>query len=68
MNEKRNNGWVPLHGAAFTGHMEVVELLLANGANMNAKNEDGDTPLVYAEGEIADLLRKHGGKKGEELK
>ena len=39
---------------------------------MNAKDEDGTTPLYIAieEGhtEIANLLRKHGGKTGEELK
>ena len=57
-----------MHKAAGWGHKEVAELLIANGADVNAKDEDGDTPLVYAEGEIADLLRKHGGKTGEELK
>ena len=39
---------------------------------MNAKDEDGDTPLDWANGNgnrrTADLLRKHGGKTGEELK
>ena len=35
---------------------------------MNAKDDDGKTPLDSADGEIADLLRKHGGKTGEELK
>ena len=35
---------------------------------MNVENVDGETPLDQAEGEIADLLRKHGGKTGEDLK
>jgi len=36
---------------------------------VNAKREDGKTPLDWAnDKEIADLLRKHGGKMGEELK
>ena len=39
---------------------------------VNAKDEDGETPLDAANEtnhpEIADLLRKHGGKTGEELK
>jgi ankyrin repeat protein len=39
---------------------------------LNAKNENGETPLDVAiqfkEFETADLLRKHGGKTGEELK
>ena len=53
MNEKRNNGWVPLHHAANNGHMEVVELLIAADADMNAKDnygEYGKTPLDYANG------------------
>tara|TARA_B000000460_G_scaffold233697_1_gene193609 strand:+ start:637 stop:762 length:126 start_codon:yes stop_codon:yes gene_type:complete len=37
---------------------------------VNAKYLDGDTPLDVAERytEIADLLRKHGGKTKKELK
>ena len=39
---------------------------------MNAKRSDGVTPLdwaiEYKKTEIADLLRKHGGKTGQELK
>ena len=53
VNEKRNNGWVPLHHAANNGHMEVVELLIAADADMNAKDNYGDygkTPLDYANG------------------
>ena len=54
------------------GHKEVVELLIAKGADVNAKGDGGTTPLDRAiindEPEIADLLRKHGGKTGEELK
>jgi len=56
-----------LHHAVYEGHKETVELLIAKGADVNAKDEDGDTPLVYAEGEKADILRKHGAKEGDEL-
>ena len=37
---------------------------------MNAKADNGLTPLDYAEDEpeTAELLRKQGGKTGEELK
>jgi ankyrin repeat protein len=42
-------------------------LLIANGADVNAKNDDGETPLyvatVYGKKEVADLLRKHGGQE-----
>ena len=58
-----------LHQAATGGHKEIVELLIANGAEVNAMDVLlGWTPLDYAEGETAALLRKHGGKTGEELK
>jgi len=64
--------WTPLLWAACQGHKEVVELLIAKGADVNAKMMDGKTPLDYAVHFIytktADLLRKHGGKTGEELK
>ena len=47
-------------------------MLIAKGADVNAKMMDGKTPLDYAVHFIytktADLLRKHGGKTGEELK
>ena len=70
MNAKDDKGGTPLHVAAWEGHTEVAELFIAKGADMNAKMEDGDTPLDLAKGhtETADLLRKHGGKTAEELK
>ncbi|MDB4794911.1 ankyrin repeat domain-containing protein [bacterium] len=63
-------GWTPLHFAAAFGHKEIVKLLVAKGADVNTKNENGYTPLDWAKRhpETADLLRKHGGKTGEELK
>ena len=64
-------GGTPLHYAAG-GHKEILELLIAAGADVNVKAVDGETPLDLAikkkHPEIADLLRKHGGKTGEELK
>ena len=57
---------------AWHGHKEIVELLIAAGADVNAKDQNDYTPLDFANRlkhtEIADLLRKHGGKTGEELK
>jgi ankyrin repeat protein len=73
-----------MHKAARFGQKEVSELLIDNGADVNAKNDDGVTPLdtaivgfaFVARGEVimhkhtetADLLRKHGGRTSEELK
>jgi len=71
VNTKNSRGWTPLHLATDQGHKEVVELLLAKGANVNAKDDKGRTTLDWAEEEnkeITDLLHKHGGKTGKELK
>ena len=61
-----------MHYAAWRGDKEIVELLITKRADVNAKMDDGETPLDVAEEaehtELADLLRKHGGKTGEELK
>jgi ankyrin repeat protein len=47
------------------GKAEVVELLLARGADAGIKNTRGQTPLDVAETnnqkEIIDLLRRHAG-------
>jgi ankyrin repeat protein len=68
VNAKNNWGWTPLHYAALKGQKEIAELLIAKGADMNAVGDLGRTPLDLAYAETADLLRKHGGKTGEELK
>ena len=57
-----------MHEAAHRESKEIAELLIANGADVNTMQEDGETPLDWADGELADLLLKHGGKTGEELK
>ena len=83
VNAKDGVGRTPLNEAALNGRKEIVELLIAEGADVNAKVEgglmEGNTPLDgfilkanasfdAAFKEIADLLRKHGGKTGKELK
>ena len=61
-------GSASLHYAAGKGHKETIELLITNGADVNAKEDSGHMPLDIAEEEkdteTADLLRKHGGKHG----
>jgi len=38
----------PLHKAAAHGRVEIVDLLLEKGAEVNIRNEGGETPLHYA--------------------
>ena len=64
VNAKVKGGLTPLHEAARWGHKEVAELLIDKGADVNARNNVGASPLALANGETAELLRKHGGKTG----
>jgi ankyrin repeat protein len=67
VNANDRSGSTPLHFSVSRYDKEIAELLIAKDADVNAKNVDGDTPLDYANGETADLLRKHGGKTKTEL-
>jgi ankyrin repeat protein len=53
-------GETPLLKAASWGHKETAELLIANGADVNAKNRNGSTPLhnaaIGGHNEIVKLL------------
>ena len=75
-----NSGNIALHYAALGAGFKqtkrgdqkgVAELLIANGANVNVRRGDGKTPLDRANDsggvELADLLREHDGKTGDEL-
>ena len=80
VNMRDGDGRSSLFVAAMEGHKTIVEILLAKGADVNAGDVGGGTPLYGAESlqrrddycaehkEIANLLRKHGGKTYEELK
>lgn len=69
-----NYGDTALHLAAYLGYEDVVEMLIAHGANVNQKNKAGATPLKVTEGGLshnglefaaqsraAAVLRAHGG-------
>jgi ankyrin repeat protein len=50
VNAYSDDGWTPLHLAAFFGHSKVAELLLARAADATARsrNGNGNTPLHAA--------------------
>lgn len=58
----------PLLAAAADGDAEIVRMLIAAGADVTAHTKDGKTPVSMAlergHPDIAELLRKHGGKSG----
>ena len=64
-------GRTPLHIAVLSGHDALVELLLRNGANVNARDQWEVTPLRRAElvseirgwdrAQIKAILKEHGG-------
>jgi ankyrin repeat protein len=58
----REGGTTALHEATRAGHFEIVKLLVANGANVNATDFSKLTPLKLAKRpEIAAFLREQGG-------
>ena len=69
VHEKAKDGTTPLHSATTK---EIAELLITEGADVNPQSKNFGTPLDLAiqvkNTKTADLLRKHGGKTGEELK
>ena len=63
---------ISIWDAATSGNIEAVKQHIAAGTDVNARRAIGDTPLDGAiqrkRTETIDLLRKHGGKTGDELK
>lgn len=64
INKKDDEGATALHYAAFGGHRDIVRLLVENGADINARdNQFGATPAGWA----IEYLREFGGFLGIEL-
>ncbi len=48
MRDSRTRGETPLHRAAAFGSGEAIQLLLDAGANLEARDQNGDSPLSWA--------------------
>lgn len=51
VNATNKDGDTPMHGAAWRGANDIVQLLADRGAKLDAKNKQGFTPLMVANGE-----------------
>lgn len=82
VNAATEKGETALHGAALRGADSVAKYLMEKGANVNAHNKRGFTPLDLAMGKgggyngavgqvhdtLAAMLRQAGGEPGQEIK
>ncbi len=72
INERDSNGWTALHFASQNGDVEIGKLLIDNGADIDSKDNYGNTPLWRAtfssngDGKFIKLLLKHGANKNIE--
>jgi hypothetical protein len=71
VHTKDTNGWTPLHEAARTGNLNVLELLLQRGADVNERTgeySNGASPLYFAAeyhgntSDVVDFLQKRGAE------
>jgi len=65
-NLRAEGGVTVFHEAGATGQIEVGEMLLTRGGDINATDSSGKTPLAYAinnkQDATAGWLRAHGGR------
>ncbi len=60
MRDVRTKGETPLHRAAAFGTLHTIDLLLAAGAHLDARDMNGDSPLSWASWHLrtTEILRK----------
>jgi ankyrin repeat protein len=67
INYKNRHGYDPLHFAVYHCRKGILEFLISQGADVNARDKANKTALTFAVErgytDIADLLRKHGAKE-----
>ena len=58
-NEKTDEGFTPLHLAAFRGNLKIIDLFVSYGADITLKNKQGLNCLhIAAQGDQAASLVK----------
>jgi len=69
-NLKSSKGATPLFYAVYEGHLEIVELLITRGADVNAvylNNSVLDQAHSYDDQEIVELLEVHGAEVADKV-
>ena len=49
MTRGDENGYAAIHAAAAYGHQELIQYLVTSGADLHARDSDGDTPLHHCD-------------------
>mgnify|MGYP003148761905 FL=1 len=66
INERDERGWMPIHYAVDYDELDIVKLLLTNGANVNGGTLDELNPMEIAKdnnnAELQEYLKSAGGK------
>ena len=66
LNARDIEGWTPLHAAAATGNLQMINLLLDEGASLTAINLDDKMPVdVSADSDIRYILQQKMLEAGE---
>ncbi|MFH4980813.1 hypothetical protein AB6A40_007522 [Gnathostoma spinigerum] len=65
VNAEDTEQWTPLHAAACCAHIDIVRLLIANGANLLAVNADGNMPYDICDDEATlDVIESEMASRG----
>ena len=56
-----DNNWTPLHCSSFHGKLEIVEMLLRNGADQGAKDVRGRTSAAVCDMGLYDVEQARNG-------
>lgn len=55
VDERNARGYSPLHAAAYTGHLDIVRLLVENGADINDQQNETRLSVLHAAAQTNNL-------------